>query len=266
MNTPKVDSPGFPDPRQERRVMAAWERYLGGSALPPNSLRDVIERSWQRCLSSHVDPGLVQAPTVLPTDELMAQRRRHRELVEASVRIMAEAHEFLSESGTIMILTDPSGVVLQTEGDPGALEAAFEPRLVIGANWSETDCGTNAIGTALSTGRPAQVHAGEHDALLAVLGDQGPVTDMVEQVAHELEVARIVLDDEFEIDAVDLHGLPVFGGREAIPGVARKEKVDEILIAIPSLTEAERIGIEALCEAAGKHYRVMQNLAKTVLG
>src|SRR5258707_3761163 len=157
-----MDSPGFPDPRQERRVMGAWERYLGGDALPPSSLRDVIERSWQRCLSSHVDPGLVQAPTVLPTDELVAQRRRHRELVEASVRIMAEAHDFLSESGTIMILTDPSGVVLQTEGDPGALEAALDVRLITGANWSEIDCGTNAIGTALSTGRPAQVHAGEH--------------------------------------------------------------------------------------------------------
>jgi hypothetical protein len=96
---------------------------------------------------------------VLPTDELMAQRRRHRDLVEASVRIMAEAHDFLSESGTIMILTDPSGVILQTEGDPGTLEVASEPRLVIGANWSETDCGTNAIGTALDRAA-AQVHAG----------------------------------------------------------------------------------------------------------
>ena len=44
--------------------MAAWERYLGGAALPHNSLRDVIERSWQRCLSSHVDPGLHKAPFV----------------------------------------------------------------------------------------------------------------------------------------------------------------------------------------------------------
>ncbi|HEV8374771.1 MAG TPA: hypothetical protein VGR38_00900 [Candidatus Polarisedimenticolia bacterium] len=74
------------------------------------------------------------------------------------------------------------------------------------------------------------------------------------------------IDDDASKGGKRIHGLPVFGGREAIPGVARKEKVDEILIAIPSLTEAERIGIEALCEAAGKHYRVMQNLAKTVLG
>jgi UDP-GlcNAc:undecaprenyl-phosphate GlcNAc-1-phosphate transferase len=74
------------------------------------------------------------------------------------------------------------------------------------------------------------------------------------------------IDDDASKGGKRIHGLPIFGGREAIPGVARKERVDEILIAIPSLTEAERLGIEAFCEAAGKNYRVMQNLAKTVLG
>jgi FlaA1/EpsC-like NDP-sugar epimerase len=74
------------------------------------------------------------------------------------------------------------------------------------------------------------------------------------------------IDDDVSKGGKRIHGLPVFGGRERIPGVARKERVDEILIAIPSLSESERLGIEALCEAAGKHYRVMQNLAKTVLG
>src|SRR5262245_30059879 len=163
--TPGANSTAFPDPSHERTVMKAWERFVGGGALPPNGLRSIIEGSWQRCLSSAVDPARTQAPTVLPADELVVLRRRHRELVEASVRIMAEAHDFLSESGTIMMLTDPAGVVLQTEGDPGALESGFDIRLMTGANWSEVDCGTNAIGTALSLGRAVQVHAGEHFCL-----------------------------------------------------------------------------------------------------
>ncbi len=65
---------------------------------------------------------------------------------------MAQARDFLSESGTIMILTDPAGVVLQSEGDPPALEAALDIRLMAGASWSEVSSSTNAIGTALSSG------------------------------------------------------------------------------------------------------------------
>jgi transcriptional regulator of acetoin/glycerol metabolism len=60
------------------------------------------------------------------------------------------------------MLTDPRGIVLQTEGDPSALEAALDIRLMTGANWTELNCGTNAIGTALSTREPVQVHACEH--------------------------------------------------------------------------------------------------------
>jgi sigma-54 dependent transcriptional regulator, acetoin dehydrogenase operon transcriptional activator AcoR len=104
----------------------------------------------------------VQAPTVLPAEELMTLRALHRELIEASVPIMAQARDFLSASGTILMLTDPHGIVLQTEGDPSALEAALDIRLMAGANWTELNCGTNAIGTALSTREPVQVHAGEH--------------------------------------------------------------------------------------------------------
>src|SRR5262249_14874701 len=148
-----------------RTVMGAWERFVGGGALLPSGLRSIIEGSWQRCLSLAVDPGRERAPKVLPAEELFVLRRRHRELVEASARVMVEAHDFLAESGTIMMLTDPAGVVLQSEGDPGAVECGFDIRLMAGADWSEASCGTNAIGTALSLGMPVQVHAGEHFCL-----------------------------------------------------------------------------------------------------
>jgi transcriptional regulator of acetoin/glycerol metabolism len=92
----------------------------------------------------------------------MPVRARYRDLLEASVPIMAQARELLAESGTIMILTDPRGVILQTEGDPATVDAAHHIRLQTGANWHEHACGTNAIGTALVVGGPVQVHAAEH--------------------------------------------------------------------------------------------------------
>lgn len=74
------------------------------------------------------------------------------------------------------------------------------------------------------------------------------------------------IDDDIAKSGKRIHGLPVFGGREALPSVTRSENVDEILIAIPSLSDTERYRIVALCEETGKRYRVMQSLAKSVLG
>jgi len=132
--------------------MAAWERFLQNDALASSAVRRLIERSWERCRAAGIDPVLTQAAAPLLDEELTALRSRYRDLLEASVPIMAQARDILSESGTIMILTDPQGVILQTEGDAATVDAARIIRLQTGANWHELACGTNAIGTALSVG------------------------------------------------------------------------------------------------------------------
>jgi len=152
----------FPHPDQEKRVMTAWERFLRGRDLPPHAVRGVIEGSWERCYSSGVDPARSQAAMPLPEDALRALQHAHRDLIRASVSITEQARDFLSQSGTIMILTDPTGVILETVGDPATVEGARNIRLETGADWDEHACGTNAIGTALSILGPVQVHGAEH--------------------------------------------------------------------------------------------------------
>src|SRR3989442_698218 len=153
---------GFPQPDEEKQVMAAWDRFLRGAEMSSNAVRSVIERSWSRCLSAGVDPGRSRAHAPVRVEELGTLQHPHRDLIDASVPVMQQARDFLSESGTMMILTDPTGVILETEGDPATLDAAQDVRLVGGANWDELACGTNAIGTALSVRQPVQVHAAEH--------------------------------------------------------------------------------------------------------
>ncbi|WP_296401645.1 hypothetical protein [Zoogloea sp.] len=70
--------------------------------------------------------------------------------------------DFLSETGTVMVLTDQSGTILNLEGDMSTRGAAENVHLLSGANWSELACGTNAIGTALEVGQPVQIHSAEH--------------------------------------------------------------------------------------------------------
>src|SRR2546426_3735505 len=142
--------------------MNAWDGLVCGTELPANAVRTVIEHSWARCLSAGVDPARPRGP--LPTSDEAFSRLLHRfrDVIDVSSPVMEQVRESLSESGTIMILTDPSGVILKTEGDPATLEAAGDVRLVSGASWAELSSGTTAIGTALSVKERVQVHAAEH--------------------------------------------------------------------------------------------------------
>ena len=154
--------PSTPDVAQERRVMIQWDRLLSMGELDGNAVRPVVGDSWVRCASSGVDPGRTSASTPLPEDGLKAVLEREDELIGASGPIMEQARDNLSDSGTIMLLTDPCGLILETEGDLSTLDAAERIRLIKGANWNELATGTNAIGTALSARGPVQIHGCEH--------------------------------------------------------------------------------------------------------
>ncbi|BDG04970.1 sigma-54-dependent Fis family transcriptional regulator [Anaeromyxobacter oryzae] len=152
----------FARPGDDRDVVAAWERLLRGGDVAAAPVRGVIARSWLRCRDGAVDPGLRRARRALEQGELDVHRARHRTLVEASAPVMASAREFLSDSGSILLLADAGGLVIGVEGDPATLERAREIQLVPGVSWDELATGTNAIGTALAVGQAVQVHAAEH--------------------------------------------------------------------------------------------------------
>lgn len=146
----------------DRAIMIAWEKFLSGDGMPHDAVRRMIEDSWHRCLEHGVNPIRVAAPLAVDSDGLRTLRHRHADLIDAAKPVMAQAREFLAESGTMMILTDPSGVILWVEGDPGAKDNGQGIQLVPGALWDESVSGTNAIGTALASGQPVQICAAEH--------------------------------------------------------------------------------------------------------
>jgi transcriptional regulator of acetoin/glycerol metabolism len=152
----------FSDPRAEAAVNAAWQSFLDGDERPGEVLRALVDSSWQRCLHAHVDPHARSGPRPLSDQDLYLLRERQREVIEASAPVMACARDFLSETGTLMALADASGTIMATEGDVRALGLAETIHLMPGVAWSELASGTNAIGTALATGQPVQIHSTEH--------------------------------------------------------------------------------------------------------
>lgn len=152
----------FSVPENDDKVMTSWERFLGGSEFGSDALRRLVDDSWRRCLGHSVDPQRAQAPPPMREDSLHSLRDDCRELLEASQPVMASARELLAETGTVMVLTDGAGVILNLEGDPRLRDAAANIHLLSGATWSEMECGTNAIGTAIEIGQPVQIHSAEH--------------------------------------------------------------------------------------------------------
>lgn len=152
----------FSYPENETSVMSAWEHLLRNGEARSDALRCLIDDSWHRCLQNQVDPGRNCAPPPLDEDRLMQLRLRQERLIQASTQFMAETRDFLSQTGTIIILADPTGTILDVMGDMRIVEPAEEARLIAGCSWAELNCGTNAIGTAIALGQPVQIHGAEH--------------------------------------------------------------------------------------------------------
>jgi len=151
------------NPKYNKEVNVAWERFLnGGNSSSSVGLRPTIFDSWRRCVLGRVDPSLHQAQMMLDDSEMDELRRHNARLIYASAPFMVQAQRLLAQTGTVMILTDPQGIILDVEGDQHLRDAMERVRLTPGAFWNETSSGTNAIGTALVLGQPTQIHASEH--------------------------------------------------------------------------------------------------------
>jgi transcriptional regulator of acetoin/glycerol metabolism len=152
----------FSRPEDDSRIRKSWESFLVHGGASPDSLRCLVEDSWKRCVGANVDPSIDQAASPLPARDVSLLKHQLRDLLEASKPVMVLARDFLSETGTVMVLTDQEGVVLEVEGDSSAIGPAEKIHLLPGASWNEVQCGTNAIGTAISLGQPVQIHSEEH--------------------------------------------------------------------------------------------------------
>ncbi|MEA3087157.1 MAG: sigma-54 dependent transcriptional regulator, acetoin dehydrogenase operon transcriptional [Paraburkholderia sp.] len=152
----------FPSPDRDASILSAWDRMVQGDMSRSRMLRGVVDRSWHRCLDGQVSPGLDCAPPPLEEDRLFDLRNTNERLLSASLPTILQTREFLLQTGTVLLLTDADGMILELAGDQSSWEPAGEIRLIPGCGWTELNCGTNAIGTALALGQPVQIHGAEH--------------------------------------------------------------------------------------------------------
>ncbi len=144
------------------RVGNARRSFFERGSTPVGILPDTILQSWQRCLRGGLMVDAQPDVEPLPQARLRELRERQQRLWRLARPELDGLAADIAATGSIVLLTDEDGWVLDAEGSPGFLDKAGRVALMPGVRWDETTVGTNAIGTAIVEGRSVEVRGGEH--------------------------------------------------------------------------------------------------------
>lgn len=134
-----------------------------GDLPEPGAVNEMVVRSWQRCMKAGLLPfGKPADVGYLVGDKLEQAQHRRRQLLARAKPVLDYLHAQSRGSGSLVLLADEDGVILESLGDPEFVSRAERVALMSGASWNEVHRGTNAIGTALSEKNAVTVHGGEH--------------------------------------------------------------------------------------------------------
>ena len=146
-----------------QRLEQARQLFFDQGTLPDGLIDPVILRSWERCRRFGLgDAHAIPAVEAMDRVALKTEQDRNRFLLAQGRPIMEHVYEQIRESGSMVILADANGLLLETVGDADFVNRADRVALAAGASWDENQRGTNAIGTALSEEIPISILGGEH--------------------------------------------------------------------------------------------------------
>ncbi|MBV2264158.1 MAG: sigma-54-dependent Fis family transcriptional regulator [Thauera sp.] len=146
----------------ERAIDLARSRFFVEGRPPEAGVSPAILESWLRCRDLGLDPASRAAAENVGRLQLAEARERSRGLLDYASGVMEHVFEQIRASGSLVILSDPQGMILHSLGDAEFVDRASRVALQPGACWSESARGTNAIGTAIATEAPTVVLGGEH--------------------------------------------------------------------------------------------------------
>jgi transcriptional regulator of acetoin/glycerol metabolism len=119
-------------------------------------LQPSVLDSWRRSQVLHVHPDRVELPYV-------SEPNRGSRLARAAAPVLRRVTDDLAAHAVSVVLTSTNGVVLErSAAEVSILNALDAISLAPGYSLAEEVAGTNGIGTALETGRPAFIRGGEH--------------------------------------------------------------------------------------------------------
>jgi sigma-54 dependent transcriptional regulator, acetoin dehydrogenase operon transcriptional activator AcoR len=122
-----------------------------------------VVHSWERCLSGGLDAhARMGSGSTVIASALKEARDRNSFLLSQARGVLNHLYEQIRSTGSVVILADSTGLILESLGDPDFVDRANRAELQPGASWNEMLRGTNAIGTALNDRTPMEIVGSEH--------------------------------------------------------------------------------------------------------
>ena len=142
--------------KRAREKFLSVESLDAARSLDEDILRPSVLDSWRRSQAVHIHPDQIELPYVREPN--IGSR-----LARAAAPVLQRVTDDLAAQAVSVVLTSTDGVVVErTAAEVSILNALDRVSLVPGYSLAEEVAGTNGIGTALETGRPAFIRGGEH--------------------------------------------------------------------------------------------------------
>ena len=230
---------------QEQDLRRTREEVLSGSLSGHRSgpsPRGTIAASWRRVAACGLEPGSV--PDVPPLGGAELERRRSTSGLADFVPRLARTLASVTDAGQMVVIADDEGRVLWRLGSSGVRRMADGLGFVGGSAWTESNVGTNAIGTSLVLGEGVHIQGPEHfveshtrwgcaaaplrdpwsGRTLGVLDVSGPSRGMhpaelaLVEMAARLTALELVEQHRVELERLRAHAAPLLAriGGEAL--------------------------------------------------
>jgi len=143
-------------------LQIARQRLEERGDFPRGAVLDTIAESWKRCLSYGLDPVGAPHDAVVLEEKLAAIKGNSSRVLKIAQPELELLYSQIAGTNFMVAFSDSAGVLLDTiaDNDFGATEAG--KTIIPGSVWKEEYRGTNALGVALATGKPATVIGREH--------------------------------------------------------------------------------------------------------
>lgn len=122
----------------------------------------VIAQSWYRSINQHqLNPRAVNAKHILTAEEIRQHQAQHQEYLSIASQGVTGLAKRVVPAGFAVLLSDEQGITLDARL-PNQPDPYTQSGLIVGARWTESVAGTNAIGTALAAEQAMIIHREEH--------------------------------------------------------------------------------------------------------
>lgn len=156
--------------------------------------RDIIMRSWQRCLHEYqLDPSKPRPVRVVPQHILRTHQESIDELLHVGRAGVDRLYAQIASFGYVLLLTDHAGITVKFRGDKEDQHDLRRAGLYLGADWNERYAGTCAVGTCLHEAIPLTCHQREHfDAShISLTCSSAPIMDPQGNVIAVLNISSL---------------------------------------------------------------------------